>query len=374
LPAGADGTLIGYDSTQASGLNVFRIGNLLTANQASGTDTLGDTTGFAPQSAGGTLTSSTDYAYRGSRALKCVSDGVSTYQGWTTTATLPLYRYATVTVQAKVYATTQLTLRVGIFRTAAGYINSAKTVTVPAGVWTTVQHTATAGEVGAGSVTDATVFLDTGTTPQAGTFYTDDIGYWVGAGGTWTMPGTPVVGSSHIAINNAVDLSGTGVPEGVIAAPPGSAFLQTDSTTDVKGWIRWVKATGTGNTGWVAGPEADTRWRDVSGDVSGWTGVSAVKVHLRRIGGVVAWRFAWAGGGSASGSGVYATPTGFRYAALVTDFRHAMFSAAGVFEGAVNTSSGASLELTPVVGKAPRGTLTYTTIDPWPSSLPGVAV
>jgi hypothetical protein len=79
-----------------------------------------------------------------------------------------------------------------------------------------------------------------------------------------SLPGLPVVGQSHIATNGALHLSGTGSPEGVVTAAPGSTWLQTDATTDVKGWIRWVKATGTGNTGWVAGAEADTGWRDVS--------------------------------------------------------------------------------------------------------------
>jgi hypothetical protein len=45
----------------------------------------------------------------------------------------------------------------------------------------------------------------------------------------------PVVGQSHIATNGAVHLSGTGSPEGAVTAAPGSTWLQTDATTDVKG-------------------------------------------------------------------------------------------------------------------------------------------
>ena len=41
--------------------------------------------------------------------------------------------------------------------------------------------------------------------------------------------------------------SGTGSPEGVLAAPVGSLFLRTDSATTL-----YIKQTGTGNTGWVA--------------------------------------------------------------------------------------------------------------------------
>lgn len=41
--------------------------------------------------------------------------------------------------------------------------------------------------------------------------------------------------------------SGTGSPEGVVSAPPGSTYIQTDGAS---GSEIWDKATGTGNTGW----------------------------------------------------------------------------------------------------------------------------
>ena len=103
--------------------------------------------------------------------------------------------------------------------------------------------------------------------------------------------------------SGAVHLSGTGAPEGVITAAPGSTWLQTDSTVDVKGWIRWVKASGTGNTGWVAGPEANTGWRkivtwDASGTITygtatwgtNWTHATAGALYLRRAGDLIFMR------------------------------------------------------------------------------------
>lgn len=39
--------------------------------------------------------------------------------------------------------------------------------------------------------------------------------------------------------------SGTGSPEGVVTASPGSTYLQTESGSF------WMKQTGTGNTGWL---------------------------------------------------------------------------------------------------------------------------
>lgn len=40
--------------------------------------------------------------------------------------------------------------------------------------------------------------------------------------------------------------SGVGSPEGVVSAPPGTTYLDTSSNSF------WVKASGVGNTGWVA--------------------------------------------------------------------------------------------------------------------------
>ena len=87
---------------------------------------------------------------------------------------------------------------------------------------------------------------------------------------------------------DAIGTVGTGSPEGVVTAAPGSTWLQTDATTDVKGWLRWIKATGTGNTGWVAGPEADTGWRNVSASlINGWASAYGLGPYIRRIGNMV---------------------------------------------------------------------------------------
>lgn len=60
---------------------------------------------------------------------------------------------------------------------------------------------------------------------------------------------------------NGVDIiTGTGFPNGVVTAPVGSTYIDTNSTN---GAIEWKKATGTGNTGWVVSV-GDTGWRDVT--------------------------------------------------------------------------------------------------------------
>lgn len=49
------------------------------------------------------------------------------------------------------------------------------------------------------------------------------------------------------------EMVGTGPPESAVTAPPGSVWRQTDHATF--GYVRWIKGSGTGNTGWLLSPE-----------------------------------------------------------------------------------------------------------------------
>lgn len=173
--------------------------------------------------------------------------------------------------------------------------------------------------------------------------------------------------------SGAVNLSGTGTPEGVITAAPGSTWLQTDATTDVKGWLRWIKATGTGNTGWVAGPEADTGLRLLSSE-TGFTVVSGTCNVIRRGGTVSLTAILQKTAGNYSNGDVpLILPAGFRpvvapYRLLVAD----------------NTGAVASVQILAVSGNVMIiGNMTaayiylhttFATRDAWPASLPGTAV
>ncbi len=172
--------------------------------------------------------------------------------------------------------------------------------------------------------------------------------------------------------SGAVHLSGTGSPEGVVTATPGSTWLQTDATTDVKGWIRWIKATGTGNTGWQAGAEADTGWRDVATDASGLTG-SSITAQIRRTGATVAYRLSFAQSGAASGVTVVSA-AGFRGTAPTT-YVPIYGNNAGAVVGAAEVGSATVKVYTTASGNG--GTVSadvmYSTSDAWPSSLPGSA-
>ena len=169
---------------------------------------------------------------------------------------------------------------------------------------------------------------------------------------------------------DAIGTVGTGSPEGVVTAAPGSTWLQTDATTDVKGWIRWIKATGTGNTGWVAGPEADTGMRDVSASLlNGWTG----SVITRRIGNAVTlWLY-----GLAAGSDGHALtlPSGFMDAYIATmPFgvqKAGADTGVGLAVGAITWDSKVVLPTSGATNLI--GEVHLMTADTWPSSLPGSA-
>lgn len=178
--------------------------------------------------------------------------------------------------------------------------------------------------------------------------------------------------------SGAVHLSGTGSPEGVITAAPGSTWLQTDSTTDAKGWLRWVKATGTGNTGWVAGAEADTGWRDVSALYDGAV-VSGGVITVRRIGNLVEMRMlvGWAQSTTTTGLTVLTLPSGFRPPANdYQTFQGRNFAGRGTPAGFLGSdhliqANGA----VSVYGCTATVTITadpkWVTGEAWPSSLPG---
>jgi hypothetical protein len=195
------------------------------------------------------------------------------------------------------------------------------------------------------------------------------------------MPGTPITGLSPVASNGAVMLSDTVAPNGNVVAPPLSRYQQVSGAATKSGAQEWIKESGTGATGWVAGADSDTGWREISytAGEARWT---AGSVLIRRIGKRV---FIQSGIGvkgpvTLSSIGKFWTiAAGFRngYASVLGVFRQAnspynKVIAIGAYEddlgGQAYMLSGAFSS-----GDAFSGLITYTTDEYWPSSLPGSA-
>ena len=86
-----------------------------------------------------------------------------------------------------------------------------------------------------------------------------------------------------------VSLAGTGTPEGKITAPVGSVYTDSVATN---GAIRWIKSSGTGNTGWRV-EYGDTGWRDITSLIVSSPAIimgTGAKIAIRRTGGSVFFR------------------------------------------------------------------------------------
>jgi hypothetical protein len=175
-----------------------RIGNLLTANQASGTDALGTTEGF--RSTAATMTSE---VAGGSRALKVVGTAATTVRahigggtGTTPTGVIPVTAgalYTFVVTGTAPSVTAQPTLVIYWWRadgtTAATPASSSITGAPlsPTGSQY-VFSDAAPPDAAMASVTFRWLAVAAGET-----VYLDRLGFWEGAGGDWAMPGTPIL-------------------------------------------------------------------------------------------------------------------------------------------------------------------------------------
>jgi hypothetical protein len=159
---------------------------------------------------------------------------------------------------------------------------------------------------------------------------------------------------------------GTGSPEGVVTAPPGSEYVDAAATM---GAVKWVKASGTGNTGWKV-TYGDTGKRQASSLLNGWT---ASYVRLGRVGNLVALRVEGLSPTGSSSGTFFNVPSGFRpfdfYAMGVT-----MGSGSIAVPRMVAVQGDGSVFADRTGGDALYGELVYMTRDPWPTSLPGTAV
>ena len=163
----------------------------------------------------------------------------------------------------------------------------------------------------------------------------------------------------------SVTLTGTGSPERKVTAPVGTIYTDTAATN---GAIRWIKTSGTGNTGWRV-EYGDTGWRNVSDALSGV--LESGKVFFRRRGDTIDIVTEWA---KFIPGGTSQMPVGFR------PFRNdgfPFYGSASLATPVAQFRIGYTGTITINVfddrySANDQGTL--TTSDSWPTTLPGIPV
>ena len=157
----------------------------------------------------------------------------------------------------------------------------------------------------------------------------------------------------------SVALTGTGSPEGKVAAPVGSAYTDTAATN---GAIRWIKTSGTGNTGWRV-EYGDTGVRTLSRPEIFTGGIFRVSrtgdyvqlvIHAATLAsGLPAWQ------------SFMTLPPGFRTA---NAFRA---QAQDAYLDVIADGRLAQISTNVPAGKIVSLGVVYRTNDSWPTSLPG---
>ena len=172
--------------------------------------------------------------------------------------------------------------------------------------------------------------------------------------------------------------TGTGSPEGKVAAPVGSIYTDTAATN---GAIRWIKTSGTGDAGWKI-QWGDTGWRSIAstpgGTIRSGTGTILVKRENQRV----IWRFRDLGIMDGTGAAIIVSssefPSGF-YPYLEGPVFHLSHRTGSTFVSKlkivsslywIGLDSGTNLSQTRTNVEL-RGEISYTTDDLWPATLPG---
>lgn len=183
--------------------------------------------------------------------------------------------------------------------------------------------------------------------------------------GTVTIP-------SGLVLGTVTHTEGIGSPQSVVTAPVGSTYIDTAATT---GAIKWIKASGSGNTGWKV-EYGDTGRRNLSAEVlsNSWT-VASGGFFLRRVGAIVQLLL-YADKASASADTVYTLPTGFRpdvAGAGSIDATVPTSASDDYAYGYISNSGTVVLYRARMTGSQAYWSQTFVTADAWPSTLPGTA-
>lgn len=226
--------------------------NLLTLNQATGTDTLSNTTGFG-YNAECTIASTTAQAYSGTRSLQitCTSSVGTNSSTW-----VPDYAYEsniiwmpvtgsntyTAVCQARrAVGSTATTMVLFIYwwqanRTAASTAFSFVDITCSTSAWTQGVRTVAAPA----DAVYATLRLSVQDPAQNDVFYADELGLWEGSSSTWESPAT--TGVNLLTANQQTGGSWLGNTTGFGTATPATVtpVYATDQYRSSPGSIKAV--------------------------------------------------------------------------------------------------------------------------------------
>ena len=156
---------------------------------------------------------------------------------------------------------------------------------------------------------------------------------------------------------------GVGSPEGKVAAPVGSIYTDSAATN---GAIRWIKTSGTGNTGWRV-EYGDTGWRSINDlALPSWEG----RTKIIRSSNAVYIIGANLRPKQTGETALLEIPSGFRPSGdyvygtgaengVITHARASIFSPYNLTVNASKVDSWVSFSIT------------YYTSDAWPTTLPG---
>lgn len=164
----------------------------------------------------------------------------------------------------------------------------------------------------------------------------------------------------------AAGIEGTGMPEGVVAAPVGTVYRDLAATN---GAVVWVKATGTGTTGWRV-MWGDTGLRNIDSLISA-PNLTVIQAHLHRVGSVVSLSLGvTTSEGWASDTSIATIPAGFRLVGSLTRFLPPGYSSTNL----ARLTAAGDLRLYGSSTGQSRWEWQWLTADAWPTTLPGTAV
>ena len=165
-------------------------------------------------------------------------------------------------------------------------------------------------------------------------------------------------------------MSGTGSPEGVVTAPVGSMWTDEAATT---GAIKWIKVSGTGNTGWVV-EYGDTGIRDLTASDTPHVNTTVTYFQVRRQGTAVTLNYYQATSSSVNDVLMFdALPVGFRPTHNITAIRNRGGVLSASDQIVWDIRSNGQVYYSSAGASTMQGEVTWQTPDAWPTSLPGSA-